>query len=324
MSPTVAIIGQGIAGSMLAWACERGGIDFVIYDAGHADAASRVGAGLVSPLTGQRLVPTWRMAEWRERALSIYRGLEVELGIAIVREMRLRRIFRDSRQRERFTRRLGRPEVAPWIEAVDGDGLWLRGALQVETGTLIATLRRRWLAQGRLHEHRIDVSEQVEAERVIWCAGATESAVWNHVPWERSRGEILGGRMRGLASDVVLNDGKWLLPWGDDRVRVGATFDRGDLTAAFRADGRRVLMDAAERLGTGWLEEPTSMVGFRTTVPDRRPVVGWRQGDQRTGILGGLAAKGALWAPVLAAQWVDDGLRGERIDGEARADRFSL
>ena len=34
----VTIVGQGIAGSMLAWACERAGQGFLIFDGGHAQA----------------------------------------------------------------------------------------------------------------------------------------------------------------------------------------------------------------------------------------------------------------------------------------------
>ena len=40
----VQIVGQGIAGTMLGWACEQRGIEFRIIDRGHEQAASRVGA----------------------------------------------------------------------------------------------------------------------------------------------------------------------------------------------------------------------------------------------------------------------------------------
>ena len=51
----VLIIGQGIAGSCLAWELKRRGADFTIADRPIAETASRVAAGLVNPLTGRAL-----------------------------------------------------------------------------------------------------------------------------------------------------------------------------------------------------------------------------------------------------------------------------
>ena len=208
MNRPVRIVGQGMAGSMLAWQCERAGIDFELIDRGHTFAASRVGAGLVSPLTGKRLAPTWRFAEWRDEVLAMYRELEPELGLSLVREMRIRRFYRDADQRELFESRMHRPEVAAWVDRLDDDGLWLNGAFQVETGALIAGLRKRWLERGRLVEGIVPTDVENPG---IWCVGAEQIPIQG-IPWEPSRGELITGQLAGLERDVVLNDGKWLLP----------------------------------------------------------------------------------------------------------------
>jgi hypothetical protein len=62
--------------------------------------------------------------------------------------------------------------------------------------------------------------------------------------------------------------------------------------------------------------------GLRINVPDRRPVVGWLDAPRRCGLFNALAAKGALWAPMLAQQWCEDGMAGDRLDPAVRADRF--
>ena len=66
------IVGQGLAGTLLAWEFERAGFSFAIADAGHGRAASGVAAGIINPITGRRLVKSWRIdarlagarAEW--------------------------------------------------------------------------------------------------------------------------------------------------------------------------------------------------------------------------------------------------------------------
>lgn len=322
MTDSVWIVGQGIAGSMLAAECERAGVAFRIFDAGHAAAASRVGVGLLSPLTGRRLVPSWQFAEVREEVLACYRSWEETLGRRLVRELRIRRLYRDDAQRELWRSRLERPEVARWIASHDEEGLWLCGALQVETGEIIAALRERWLQAGCLEERLLGPAEIPSGQRVIWCTGA-QAVPGMPIPWEPSRGELVRGRMDGLEADFVRNDGHWLLPDAmGDGMRVGSTFDREDLDAGVTAAGQAELREAAVRLGGQALREPRGDSGLRVTVPDRRPVAGWWDEARTQGILAGMAAKGALWAPWLAAQWLSDGLAGNHLEPQTWVRRF--
>ena len=50
--------------------------------------------------------------------------------------------------------------------------------------------------------------------------------------------------------------------------------------------------------------------------------MGWVDDEGSQGVFAGLAAKGALWAPALAQQWVADGLVGAKLDAEVRVGRF--
>ena len=318
MNQRIQIVGQGIAGSMLAWQCAREGVDFRVVDRGHATSASRVGAGLVSPLTGKRLVPTWRFADWRDEVLAIYRELESELNVPLVREMRIRRYFRDQTQRELFEKRREKPEVARWVESFDYEGLWLHGALQVETGTLIAALRERWLVTGQLVEGSFEATTEGP---VIWCLGANAMPI-DGIPWQPSRGELITGELPRLAEDVILNDGKWLLPIPGGRVRVGSTFDRKNLEVRCTEEGIRELTEAAARLAGRPIAHVRGDAGLRVTVPDHRPVAGWTDDSHSIGVFAGLAAKGALWAPALARQWVADGLAGTELEPEVTVTRF--
>lgn len=307
---------------MLGAACARVGIGFRVFDRGHATAASRVGVGLLSPLTGRRLVPSWRFAEVREEVLACYRSWEEELDCPLVRELRIRRLYRDAAQRELWAERLALPEVAPWVESHDGEGLWLRGALQVETGVVISALRERWQAAGVLEERAITAADVPVGQRVIWCTGA-QPAPDMDIPWEPSRGELRRGKMAGLSAEVVRNDGQWLLSDAiGEGVRVGSTFDREDLAADVTEAGQAELAAAAERLGGQALADGEGDSGLRVTVPDRRPVVGWGDEVRTRGVFAGMAAKGALWAPWLAVQWASDGLDGQRLDPAVQVQRF--
>ena len=76
----ILIIGQGIAGSCLAWELKRRGAEFTVADRPIAETASRVAAGLVNPLTGRAFRPGWRQEECLAAAEAFYPETERELG----------------------------------------------------------------------------------------------------------------------------------------------------------------------------------------------------------------------------------------------------
>jgi len=52
------IIGQGIAGTMVAQTLEKAGKSFLILEDDHAHSSSIVAAGTINPVTGRKYVKT--------------------------------------------------------------------------------------------------------------------------------------------------------------------------------------------------------------------------------------------------------------------------
>ena len=149
---------------------------------------------------------------------------------------------------------------------------------------------------------------------IVWCVGAGVAPGFDFLPAERSKGEILLGRLPGLTPDVLLNDGRWVLPGPGGAARVGATYDRIAFDPAPTPAGREELLAACGRLTGTALEVAAHEAAVRVTTPDRRPVIGWHPQQPRVGFFGGLGSKGALWAPVLARQWLELLLAGRAVE----------
>lgn len=318
----VTIIGQGLAGTVLAWELGRAGVPWRIIDAGHDQAASRVGAGIVNPLTGRRWAPTWRIDRWRERAAHTYDTMGRELGRPLRRELRVWRRWRDPADREALERRAAQPEVVRWLGTRTAHGSWIDGAWQVDTAALIAAWRARWLADGRLQLRAVepaDLDATSPETPAVWCTGAALARLPGPrgAAWQLAGGEILDGTIAGeTGSDVMLNDGHWLLPLGGARWRVGATFRRDVERAEPTAAGRAELMAAARRLTEKDLRVEYHVAAVRLNTGDKRPVAGWWPGRPGEGVLGGLGSKGTLWAPELARQWAAHLSNGAAMDEE--------
>jgi glycine/D-amino acid oxidase-like deaminating enzyme len=331
MRPDILILGQGLAGTLLAWELERAGIGFSIVDGGHEAAATTAAAGIINPITGRRLVKSWRVAALLPAARAVYRDLEAELGAPLWRDLRVRRLFADERERATWREKSGRGELAPFAGAGDGEGFWIEPAARVDLGALLGAARRRWLAMGRLRAESVDAAEPATMSAghacVIDCTGraATRTEAFRFVPWESSHGEMLELAVAGLAPDVVLNRRHWIVPVGAGLAWVGATHAPGVHEAALTSAARTALEASARDLlgGAHPFVVTGQRAGVRVNLPDKRPVAGRHPTWPRLGLCNGLGAKGALWAPLLARQWVNHLATGAAFDPEIDVARFS-
>ena len=329
MRADILIVGQGLAGTLLAWELERAEISFAIADAGNAGAsASRVAAGIVNPITGRRLVKSWRIDALLPAARAAYRELEAALGATVWREMRVRRIFQDEREQRVCVEKTARGELAPFAGPADDAGLWIEGAARVDVPALLDAAGARWRAQGRWRAGPVDfTTELARHELVVDCRGVAgaRDPQWAAVPWEFSKGETLALAVDGLAPDVIFNRGHWLLPVAPGVAWVGATHEPSVLDATPIAAARATLESSASALlGARAFEVTGQFAGVRVNLPDKRPVAGRHPTIARLGVLNGLGAKGVLLAPALARQWVNHLTEGVPFEAEVDVARFGL
>ncbi len=317
--PPVLIVGQGLAGTLLARELERRGREFRIVDPGHAESASRVGAGLVNPVTGER----WAAAPgWVEKAAEsrvVFAAIEHEWGLRLVTELRIRREWRSEAEAALVRAKVMRGELAPWMlpEGLEPGAAWIEGAWRADLPALIAAGRERWKKAGRLREARVETTEAAAWNGpVLWCVGAAETRVPGLVPVGGETLELaieageekIGGA--GWREDVVRHDGVWILPVAPGRAWAGASFVRDE---AEREPRREALRASVRRqlAAIDWRETDV-FSGRRMTSADRAPRSGWLPGREgREGVFNALGSKGALLAPRLAREWA------ERLDAAA-------
>jgi glycine/D-amino acid oxidase-like deaminating enzyme len=73
------IIGQGLAGSILAYELIARGQRIMVIDNDHLGSASKVAAGIINPITGHRLNLTEGFVDYYHRATNFYTDIEIEL-----------------------------------------------------------------------------------------------------------------------------------------------------------------------------------------------------------------------------------------------------
>jgi glycine oxidase len=322
----ILIVGQGVAGTLLGWALERAGMAFEISDAGSTDTASRAAAGLINPITGRRLVKSWRVDQWLPLARQSYAMIEMELGRKVWTDFRIRRLFADDRERAVFATKFAAGEFGPFVRAgADADGFWIEEAARVDFATLIDASRERWRRAGKLRGGTDDIAQaQLDHALVIDCTGcvAAKSDTFAFVPWEFSRGQALEISVSDLVPDVALNRRHSVVPIGPNRAWFGATHEPGVTSTASTVVAVASLETSARQILGRPCATEAVRVGIRVNLPDKRPVIGRHPERPRLGLINGLGAKGALLAPALAQEWASHLTTNRSFDPQLAVDRF--
>jgi glycine/D-amino acid oxidase-like deaminating enzyme len=335
------IIGQGLAGTMVADQLLRRGRRVMVVDDGHLESSSMVAAGNVNPVSGRRFTLSHRYQESAPAAIEAYERLSRELGFPFIERRPVVRVFRGIEEVRTWEARAEDPCFARLVwERVDrlpqGDAvraphgaLVIRDAFQVRLPELLRRFRERLEVGGQLMEQPFRDSDLVvsadrvgwggvEAGRAIFCEGARirENPLWSSVRLRPAKGEMVRVRIPGLESGWVLQCGIHVIPIGEDRFWVGATVDWEDLQPAPSTAGRATLTRQLERLITLPHEVFDHDAAVRPSTVNRTPILGFHPDTDRLAVLNGLGAKGALWAPACAAQLARCLEEGDLLHGE--------
>lgn len=335
MNAPVLIVGQGLAGTALALELESAGVPLVIADPGAGDAASRVAAGLINPITGQRFVKSWRIDELLPQARAAYARWGTQLGVPLWHDLKFERRLGNDTERARVARKLASGELAPYATPAGVDRIMIHHAARVDLPALLDAARRRWVDDGRLRSASVTADELTEAPDGVRWRGELFRAVVISTGASRLgrellastaltpiKGQILTLRGPGLAENRAVHGGVWVIGEAAGIGRAGATFERGVEDREITVAARESLLAAARAVVEGELVMTGQAAGVRLAADDQRPVAGWHPLRPRIGFFGALGSKGALWAPWLAAQWRDEFQQGGGFAAEVLAARI--
>jgi glycine/D-amino acid oxidase-like deaminating enzyme len=332
----ILIVGQGLAGTTLAWRLLRRGASVLVVERDSGPGASRVAAGLLAPVGGKRLAPAWGAHEAWPAALSFYGGVEHELGAKLLDVRPVVRLFVDEEQRRQYRKRAA-GGLAPWNEsdsaAVCGaDFVECLGGFQavgarLDVTAYLAASRAEFQRRGMFYLADLSLSDDLEvqhdgvsikplgvrADRVVLCRGWSEATSGNPagLSFEPAKGEVLTVHVPGLSERRTVQRGVWLAPLGESLYRVGATFDRQCLDEQPTAEGREELLGKLRQFLRRPFEVVEHQAGVRPIIQGRRPVASELPGQPRVGVFNGLGASGTLWAPWIAEGYAERLTRGQ-------------
>ena len=324
------IIGQGLAGSLLAWELIQRGCTVLIVDNGQENA-SKVAVGLINPVTGMRFVKSADVEWLLPAARCCYSNLTGFFEQEFFIEKPVLRIFRSEKEIIDAEKRLKSVDYQPYLnniglpENLTGDLATPYGFLeQKQTGYLLTRPLLNYLKEFFISGNNylktdfdyLDIKfeptlqwKDVRPGRIIFCEGyrATRNPWFSWLPFQPVKGEILTLRHQIELPDKILNYGNWLIPLNNHQIRTGATFDRENLDTQSTAEGKNALLEAVGKLSTGLMHSTLigHQAGIRPCTLDRQPFIGRHPEHKQLAIFNGFGAKGSLQIPWYSQRFAD-------------------
>ncbi len=341
------IVGQGLAGSILAYKLIEAGQKVTIIDHGSGLSASRVAAGLINPVTGQRFV----LQEHADRLLHIakqfYQQLERRYHQKLYHELTMLRLLKSEKEQQAVNKRMADRHYQPYLQPFAPttellDSKKIPSSLhaphgiieQKQTGYLDTNRLLDQLQQAFIQQHSYisacfnynDLKiatdhiswRHINTKRVIFCEGyrVRENPWFHNLPLQATKGEIITFDSSTPLTDKIINRGHWLLPLDHHRYRAGASYSHQLYPLCPDAQIRQSLLDTTNAMFTDPIDSlalVNHQVGIRPNTRDKKPWIGFHPKQPQLGLFNGFGSKGSMMIPHYADCFTAKIQSGKRI-----------
>lgn len=334
--PSVLIVGQGLAGSILGFQLHQAGCQIQLIDSPNTHFTSSVAAGgLFNPVTGRKLEQTWLADQIFPFLFSFYPQLEKKLQAAFFHPMPLFRPFANDEMRIWLLERKEQIDhhFLDWKE----QGVFINQSGWVDVAQMLKAFESFFVhhqlikKQEFLYQNlQLDQENQVHYDGVkydfiIFCEGfhaQKNNPFFGHLCFLPAKGELLKITTQQADEQLILNKNGFLLPISQHQFKVGATYSWDDLSQNPRPQALDELRNKVAQFDIDEYTIDELLVGVRPATQDRRPFVGLMPGKP-IGIFNGFGSKGVSLIPYFAHQFVENLIEEKEINAEVSIRRFS-
>ncbi len=321
------IVGQGLAGSLLAYQMYKRGINFKIVASENIPRASDVAAGLFNPLVFKRLNMSWQADECLPMMNETYKELELFFDTKFLHQKQILKLLNEQ-ESELWKGKMSKGGLKEYIQDLSSD-IDINGLKEfhsfgsvaqsghLELSKMIKELQVFFKKEGLFIEDQFVYEDlQIDAHQIVWkdiianqivfCEGylGKDNPFFRDTGLNATKGELLEIRCKDLSEAYILNKNLFVLPVGNSHFKIGATYDWKNINHETTNEAQSELLKRFEDIVSLPYEVVKHYAGVRPTVMDRRPVLGSHPNHHNVHIFNGLGAKGVMLAPYLASKMI--------------------
>lgn len=342
------IVGQGLAGSVLAYSLWKQGQSVMILDNPSLASSSKVAGGIYNPVTGKKLTKTWMADDLFPFLASFYTELESVLNDHFFYPLPIYRPFSNTQIQEVFKQE-GATDGFTGFGTVDFQGDAYQELVQYELGgvttshsgwldlpKMLKAFRTFFLEKGMLKEIQLNLDNvlpehlvyedetiQLRFKKLIFCEGdhARNNPFFSWLPFTSVKGEVLTVKI-AYNFDEIINQGVFVIPLGNQTYRVGATYSWHSLDGIPTENAKEELLTKYKKLMKPTCEVIEHLAGVRPATKDRRPFLGQHPKFSQLAIFNGLGSKGVSLAPYFAKEMTDFLVAEKELNPEVNINRY--
>ena len=338
------IIGQGLAGTVLAYRLEQEGQRILLFDQPASNKSSRVAAGLYNPVTGRKMVKSWKAELLFPEIEPFYAEMESLTGRKFLTQKKIYRPFLSIEEQNEWMGHSSDPSIRMFIDRIftesqhaemrdtyGGVLLCMSGWLNINEylDGMTAYLGKRL----RLEAFDEDLLEKtpegwryrdVLAKNLVYCngLGALESRFFSYLPFAPVKGELLEVE-QDFDPDFIANRGVFRVQLEKGIYRVGSTYTWHDLDIGPTEAAKNEILSKLQEL----VKVPVKTVkshktGIRPATKDRKPFLGKHPLEDSVYIFNGFGAKGVSLIPYFSKMMTQYLIKSEPIIGEVDIARY--
>ena len=343
------IVGQGLAGSILALTLLKYGKSVIVIDQTKASTASKVAAGLYNPVVFKRLVKSWMADDLLTYMDEFYPEMQELLGAEFYFSKRILKPFAEEQEKALWLKKVEEPIGKYLNEAIFEDDLngiiynplgisEVMHAGNVDTIQFLNSSKDYFQKNNLFIDELFDYNQikieeetvnykDISASKIIFCEGykAIENPYFKWLPFKLTKGEILTIKLKHthhIPFNTVINKAVFILPVGNDTYKVGATYEWQDLTESITEKGKNYLVEKLQKILKIPFEIINHQAGIRPTVNDRRPLIGLHPEHSQLAVFNGMGTKAVMLAPFFAFQFANALRHHTALDKEVDIARF--
>jgi glycine oxidase len=336
------IVGQGLAGSLLALHLLERGQRILVVDRDEANTSSKVAAGLVTPLAGARFNLPAGLETRLDYARAFYWNHEEAGGMTFFHHRRIARLFQSAAERTAWNARLEkeRERYARFHEPLAIDtrhfpgsfgGFEMKEGGWLDVPAFLEYSRQRLLeraayAIGRVKSEDVTPGndgirwKNISASRIIFCEGwrGNQNRFFDWVPMNAALGDILDLEIPELAHERrIVSGGAWLIPRGSGHFRAGSNYRHRFASETPDEAGRTEVLQKLARLTPVIPRVVAHRAAVRPVIRRSQVFMGTHPTHRHIAFFNGLGSKGVLNGPWYASQLANHLIDGTPLPGDA-------
>lgn len=310
------IVGQGLAGSLLAWELHRKGFTIAVVDEGLPNTSSKIAAGMFNPINTKRFTVSANAETSIQEALAVYESIEKELEIEIIHHQNIYNVFGNNKEVNDYSTKLDHPFFKQYTNespVPEANITHPFGAFEVglsgwiDLKKMLVSMRAFIQTRHILLEERFDYTllhqttstwnyKNIEAEQIVFCEGfkGNNNPFFTELTIIPCKGDVLELEAPLLQPTRVIKKGIYIVPLGNGTFKCGSTYKwENDNATPLAADKEELTQKIAELIAVPFTVT-AHYAAIRPTTKTRETIMAKHPTLPNMYALNGLGTKGVI------------------------------